>query len=145
MSESCKTSPESNARPLRRPRLLGLLALALWTTVPAVSAAGAVLAFDRVKILIFAAGLVMMDLSAAIVTSIMWYVSQHYIQPLNENRAEIEYSYRAGFRDATVRFLRPGPDLYLVRPVAPPPQRVPSQPRGHFAAEAEERVGDHVI
>jgi hypothetical protein len=114
----------------------------LWITAVAVSGADALVAYDRIKILIFTAGLVMMDLAAAIVISLMWYVSRHYIRPLNERKAEIEYSYRAGFRDATMRFLRPGPDLFLVRPVAPP-QRVPAQPRGYFAAE--ERAGDHVI
>lgn len=137
MSEGPKRSPETNARPLRRPRLLGLLALALWGAAIAVSGADAILAYDRIKILIFTAGIVMMDLSAAIVTTLMWYVSRHYIQPLNENKAENEYCYRAGHRDATLRFLQPGPGLQLVRPVMPvPPKSVPSQmPRGFAVAE----------
>jgi hypothetical protein len=142
MSEGSKPSLETNAIPLRRPRLLGLLALTLWVTAVAVSGTDAVLAYDHTKVLIFTAGLVMMDLAAAIVTSLMWYVSRHYIQPLNENQAEIAYSYRAGFRDATVRFLRPGPDLFLVRPVGPP-QHVSPQ-RSHFAAESQRRTGDNV-
>lgn len=145
MSESSKTSPETNATPLRRPRLLGLIALIMWGAVPVVSAVCAALAYDRIKVLIFAGGMVMLDLAAVVVISLMWYVSRHYIEPNNENRAENEYCYRAGYRDATLQFLRHGPDLYLVQPVAPPPQRVPAQSQDCFADEADERVGDHVI
>jgi hypothetical protein len=132
VSEDPKPSPETNAIPLRRPRLLGLLALTLWGAAIAVSGADALVAYDRIKILIFTGGLLMMDLSAAIVASLMWYVSRHYIQPLSENKTENEYCYRAGHRDATLRFLQPSPGLQLVRP----PMHVPAQgARGYAAAE----------
>lgn len=103
----------------------------MWVAGPGISAGAATFGYGHLKILILAAGLVMMDLAAAITVSLMWFGSRHYIQPLNENKVENEYSYRAGYRDATLRFLQPGPGLQLVRPA----MHVPAQTLHGYAAE----------
>jgi hypothetical protein len=133
-SEQCL---KTTARSLRHTRLLGLLAWVLFALAPTAAAGAAALAHNRVQVLILVGGLVMTDLAVAIVISVMWFVARHYIEPLGENRIENEYCYRAGYRDATLRFLQPGPGLQLVRPPIPaPPRHIPAQSqRGHYAAK----------
>jgi hypothetical protein len=109
----------------------------MWLVAGAIPAAGASLLYHREKLLILAVGVDVMDLAAAIVVSMMWFVARHYIQPLNNNRAENEYSYRAGYRDATLRYLEPRNGLHIVRPATTTAPRIPR--RGYATAGPEGR------
>lgn len=74
----------------------------------------------------------MVDLSMAVLASLIWYLLRYYLKPQAENRAIHEYLYRAGYRDATMKYLSANPDLHLVPPAT---TQVPAQPpRGHADA-----------
>jgi hypothetical protein len=117
---------------LHSPHTLGALSLTLWLTGLAVSTFSATLAYDNLRLLILAGGVLTTDLAAAVVTTLMWIVSRQYVQPHDGVRAENEYCYRAGYRDATARFLNSGAELSLVQSIAPVPERAPRQSNGHL-------------
>lgn len=87
-------------------------------------------AYDRDRIRFFTFGLLMVDLSMAVLATLIWYLLKHYLRPQAENRAIREYLYRAGYRDATMKYLSANPDLRLV-PAAT--TQVPAQPQREFA------------
>jgi hypothetical protein len=87
------------------------------------------IAFDRPRLLALTRGLIMIDLSVAVLATLIWYLAKYHLQPQIESRAIAEYSYRAGCRDTTMKLLR-ATELHLVRttpPPATPPQRQPHE------------------
>src|SRR4051812_17849219 len=120
---------------LHSPHTLGPLSLTLWLTGIAVSPISATVAYGNLRLLILSGGVLTTDLAAAVVITLMWIVSRQYVQPHDETRAENEYCYRAGYRDATARFLNSGAELYLVQSIAPVPERTPRQSNGQLGTE----------
>lgn len=93
--------------------------MALWCLAFVSSALRADLAHDHIKVLLFTGSLIMMDVALALLVSLMWFLTKYYIRPNVEISAMDDYKYRAGYRDATARFLRSSPDLHIVRPAEP--------------------------
>jgi hypothetical protein len=120
---------------LHSPHTLGSLALTLWLAGIAIPAISAALAYSNTKLLILAAGITMTDLAAAVVATLTWVVSRQYVLPHDGAKAENEYCYRAGYRDATARFLSSGAELYLVQSIAPAPEHTPRQSNGRLEPE----------
>lgn len=128
MSESTEPARGTISASLQSPRSLGLLALALWCLAFISSALRADFAHDHIKVLLFTGSLIMINVALALLVTLIWFMTKHYIKPNVEIRAMDDYKYRAGYRDATARYRHLSPDLHLVRPAEP---TIPAQqPRG---------------
>jgi hypothetical protein len=125
--------------PSYSPRLLGAIALTLWTIAPLSSAATAELAYNKTKILLFVGGLLMMDIALAVLASVVWLWVKHYVNPQAENRAVDDYLLRAAHAAAAQKRLKRTTDLHLVRP--PEPRRSSD---GVALPNSEGRADDHV-
>lgn len=93
-----------------------MLAITAWAFAFLFTAFGAGYAFDRVRVLIFFAGIDMIDIACAVLVSLLWYLDRHMGDPAVQWRAVAGYIYRAGWRDheaaPDVR-----PELGLIEPL----------------------------
>jgi len=133
----------SKAVALHSTQLLGAAALTLWAVALCCVGAAVGYAFDRDRVRLFTLGLLMVDLSMAVLTTLIWYLAKYYLRPQAETRAIGDYMYRAGYRDATMKYLGANADLHLVQP---PTVQVPAQPpRGSTdAISSDHRAGKYV-
>lgn len=125
MSSKTELPPASKSESVHSARILGATALILWAIACGCIAAAVCYAYDRDRIRLFTLGLLMVDLSMAVLATLIWYLLRYYLRPQAENYAIREYLYRAGYRDATMKYLSANPDLHLVQPAA---TQVPAQP-----------------
>lgn len=124
-------SQRTKSSHLLKTRLIGGISLALWGTAVGCLAIQTELAYDRPKALAFARGLLMIDLSLAVLATLIWFFAEFHLRPQIESRAIAEYSYRAGCRDTALKLLQTT-ELHLVRTM-PPPAPHQRQPREYVA------------
>ena len=98
---------DPNSEPARNH--YGSIALVLWTLALSCSVVDATLAFDRIKVLVFTGGLLMMDIAGAILASAWWFTSRNIINPMSDYRIALQYGYSAGYADGYADAPAPAP------------------------------------
>jgi hypothetical protein len=124
----------------KRPRgVFGTIALALWGLALTCSAVDALLAFDRIRVLVFTGGLVMMDLAAAVFFSLCWFQVRTPPGPvLNASDLGVfaEHIWLAAYSKCQDDNRAAEPRLIPTQDTGPI--------RGYYAAPDTDRTNDHV-
>lgn len=96
MSGSQESPQEQGTKNDSRQRPYGAIALTLWGLAAVCSVVDALLFYDRIKVLLFTGGLLMMDIAAAVLVSLMRFLDKRLLGPLATYQAGLEYGFRAG-------------------------------------------------
>lgn len=131
-------SQRTKSSHLLKTRLIGGISLILWGTAIGCLAVQGELAYDRPKAIVFARGVLMIDLTLALLASLVWCFAKYYLAPQIESRAVAEYAYRAGCRDATLRLMQET-ELHVVRNMPPPD--APLRPEYLAKTNGRQRTG----